>query len=616
MRAGQASRLWRARTLVVAGLGALVAVLGLLAARDLHHIQRELDAGRTALDGFSLDAAGDLGLRAVAEDASRHLTSASDRAHRSVALSLLGRLPVLDDQVGAIRRMTAATEQLGTSAARAAERMDAELDRADEPAGRIALLDVAIEEMDRIDAELARVDLGRPDGLVGPLRTAHEELARAIRSAHTKLTHSRQLAEPIRDLLQGPSTFMLLAANNAEMAGGAGLALSAGILTFDQGEITLGEVVPARELRLPDAVSLPGALGAIYGPTGVGLDLRSTTRSPNLPLMGPVVADIMAAHGLADLDGVLVVDAVALADVMAISGPVEVDGTTIDAEGVVAQVLHEGYRHFDLTSDQEGRVDQQGEIAKAVFESLTTRQVPAIALASALLDASAGRHLMLWSEASPLQDAWADLGIAGALPRDGLLVAFQNYGADKMDWYLRPSATLDVRLLPSGDYRARLRMSVRVPAAAEITDASPYILGPDPGGHGVFLTVHLPEAARDITTTDPGGFSTKGVDPPLQVRTFLADVPLGETFERTVDFTLPRSLSAMTLVPSARLEPMPLTIDGVVTVDDGTIRRVTWSEALPLPAPDDGAPAWLLPAGLTALALAGASALIAARRRS
>ena len=150
----------------------------------------------------------------------------------------------------------------------------------------------------------------------------------------------------------------------------------------------------------------------------------------------------------------------------------------------------------------------------------------------------------------------------------GSSISFQNYAADKLDWYLRPSAALDVEELPSGDYRARLTMSVRVPLAEELPDASPYILGPDPDGHGVFLTVHLPTAARDITTPDPSGFTTKGLDPPMQVRTFLDDVDGGTTLTHRLDFTLPRAHRTMLLLPSARLQPLPITIDGLETVDD------------------------------------------------
>jgi hypothetical protein len=314
------------------------------------------------------------------------------------------------------------------------------------------------------------------------------------------------------------------------------------------------------------------------------MDLRSTTRSPNLPAMGQVVADILAAQGLPGLDGVIVVDAVALQRLMEVTGPVSAGGRRIDADSVLEVVLHDAYRHFDRTGDQAGRVDFQAEVASAVVESLTAGGGPAPELAEALVDAARGRHLMLWSGDLALQQAWQRLGVAGELPDDGLLVSFQNYGADKLDWYLRPTVALDVRRLASGEQRARLTMTMELPPVGELTDASPYILGPDPDVHGIFLTVHLPAAATDISTTEPTGYTTGGTDGPLVVRTFVADAPLGSTFERVVEFTLPEDMTSMTLLPSARLEPMPLTVDGVATVDDAARRPITWLEALPAPA--------------------------------
>jgi hypothetical protein len=169
-----------------------------------------------------------------------------------------------------------------------------------------------------------------------------------------------------------------------------------------------------------------------------------------------------------------------------------------------------------------------------------------------------------------VQRAWQDLGVAGALPPDGLLVSFQNHDSSKLDWYLRPTAALEVGALPSGDRRVRLRMSLRVPAEGELEDTSPYITGPDPSVHGLFLTVHLPAAARDVTTTHPDGFTTSGTEQRLRVRTFRADVPAGGTVERTIDFTLPRAMTSLTLLPSARVAPLPLTIAGATQVDDAT----------------------------------------------
>lgn len=587
-------------------MAALVVAFLALLAWDLLRIRAELQAGRDALDGLTLEAASTVGLTDLADEAAGHLEAAADRAHGSIPLRLLGDLPVLDDQIAGIRRMADVTAELGTSGARAARRIDVELARAGEPAGRIALLDVALDEVDRIAAQLDDIDLGRSDRLLPPLRRAHDDLAESITSAREKLADGRALITPVRDMLAGPTTFLLLAANNAEMAGGAGLALSAGLLSFQDGKIELGDVIPASDLRLPDSVPLPGDLATIYRPTGMGLDVRSTTRSPNLPVMGPVVAAMLTRHGITDLDGVVVVDAVALSDVLEITGGVTVAGKAIDADNVLDQVLHESYREFQTPDSRDERVSFQGEIAKAVFESLTEQEVSPADLADALLTAGKGRHLLLWGADQALQAVWSDLGLDGALDERGLLIAFQNYGADKMDWYLRPQASMDAILLPSGDYRLRLTMTVRIPANEELTDASPYILGPGPDKHGVFLTVHLPKAAYDISNPDGVPFTSAGVDPPLQVRTFLENVPAGTTFERRLDFSLPRDVAAVLLLPSARVEPLPLTVDGIAVTDDAEPRGVTWLAASP-GAPPDEAPSWWVRGTVAAGSLATAA---------
>lgn len=557
---------------------------------DLYSIRHDLAAGERSLDGLTLEAASSTGLAALAGDAAGHLDDADSRARSSLPLRALSLLPVVDDQIEGVRALTGVIADLGRVGAEAADNIDSELEQAGQPAGRITLLDTTLTELDRIDATLAKIDLGSGDDLLGPLQGAHDDLVGTINRARTKLDEGRALVQPVRDMLAGPSTFMLLAANNSEMAGGAGLALSAGLLTFDQGEIELGEVVAAGDLRLPQGIELPGDLQQIYAPTGVGIDFRSSTRTPNLPAMGPVVAQMIREKGVDELDGVLIVDAVALADLMELTGAVSVEGKQIDATNVLAEVLNENYKQFETTEERPERVSYQGDIAKAVFESLTSQDVPAAELAQSLLDTSDGRHLMLWSADAALQDVWTELGIAGALHPQGLLISFQNYAANKLDWYLRPEAALDVGLLPSGDYRARLTMQMDVPALSELADASAYILGPNPERQGTFLTVHLPEAAYDITTPDSPGFRTQGVDGPMQVRTFLVDVPTGTTLQRTVEFSLPRSQPTMVLLPSARLDPLPLTVDGVATVTDEVPLPITWLAAIPPPAPDEGAP--------------------------
>ena len=575
-----------------------IAVVGgflLLLAWDLYSIRSELSAGQAALDDLTLDAAGSQGLTGLADDAASHLDAADGRARSSLPLRLLSILPGSGDQVRGLRDLTRVTDELGETGAAAAQAIDARLAEAGEPAGRVALLDEAIAQLQLLAGSLDDLDLRGAGGLAGPLGRAHDDLESTIQRARGKVAEAQDLIVPLRDMLQGPSSYFLLAANNAEMAGGAGLTLSAGLLTFDGGDIELGDVVAASGLRLPDSVELPGELLEVYRPTGIGIDFRSTTRSPNLPAMGPVVEAMLAPYlrlypDIGQLDGVIVVDAVALRDVMELTGPVEVDGKSIDADSVLADVLNENYKLFETAEDKPERVSYQGDIASAVFESLTERDVPAAKLAEVMLTSSKGRHVMLWSKDPKVQAMWEELLVAGELPPNGLMICFQNYAANKLDWYLRPEATLDVSLLPSGDYRARLTMTMDVPGRSDLPDASAYILGPTPETQGTFLTVHLPGTAYDITTTDPRGFRTNGQDGPLQVRTFLVNVPLGTTLTRTVDFSLPRTTAALLLLPSARVEPLTLRVDDTATVTDEVTTAISWLAAGPPHRPSDAGP--------------------------
>lgn len=601
--------------------GTLALALGflLLLAWDLRSIQRDLATGRSRLDALTLDAAASTGVTGLADDAERHLRQAADRTRSSLPLRALGLVPLVEDQVAGMRRMADATATLGTAAATSAERLDGRLDAAGEPKGRTELLGAALAELDALETAIAGVDLGPAEGLVPPLRRAHDELTEALADAREKIEDGRALIAPVRRVLEGPTSLLLLAANNAEMTGGAGMSLSAGILTFAGGDFQLSQIVPASVARLEAALPIPDRIRSIYGPTGVGIDLRSTTRSPDLATMGPIALDIMAQHGFPDLAGVVVVDALALRDLMELTGPVTVAGREIGADTVLAEVLHDNYVAFDTYDEREERAGYQGDIAKAVFETLTSSDVSPIDLAEALLTTSEGRHLMLWAPDPDLQAVWEEVGVAGDLHPLGLMVSFQNYAADKLDWYLRPTADLDVRLLPSGDYRATLTMRLPVPSREEMPDASGYILGPSPEKHGVFLTVHVPGNAYDITTPDAGGFRTSGREPPMQVRSFLVDVPLGTTLERTIEFSLPREVPWMLLLPSARVHPLEVTVDGVATTDDALPRALTWLAAHPPAEGERSASPWVrvpVVAGLLATLVATAAlALTAARHR-
>ena len=94
------------RSLFVLVAVAVVVVAG--AVVDLVRIRSDLDAGRNALDHLDLDTVRDVGLEGALDGAADHLATAHHRAETSPFLAALRPLPFVDDQIGAIRDLSAA----------------------------------------------------------------------------------------------------------------------------------------------------------------------------------------------------------------------------------------------------------------------------------------------------------------------------------------------------------------------------------------------------------------------------------------------------------------------------------------------------------------------------
>ncbi len=167
--------------------------------------------------------------------------------------------------------------------------------------------------------------------------------------------------------------------------------------------------------------------------------------------------------GFGPVDGVLEVDAVALRSLLEVIGPVELDGETYDASNVEQKVLNESYLRFDTFGEREQRVSVQANLAKAIFEAFKEREVPVTDLAFALRDAAQGRHLLARSDDPAVQELWESVGADGRLPPTGLMVAVENIGGNKLDWFVQPSVVVNVLPEITGGWKARVTVAVENP---------------------------------------------------------------------------------------------------------------------------------------------------------
>lgn len=584
----------------------LLVVLALFggAAFDLVRIARDLDGGRTAISGLELDNLDD-GLVPTIERAAGRLHRADRTADRSPFLSALSVVPGLHDQVQGIRDLTDVGDRLGRTGLTSAVAIDRVLQQAGGDASkRVTLLDTVLQQLDLVEAEIGQVHVGADGRLISPLAHARSKVVHELESAPDRLDEARFYVGGLRRLLAGPSRYLLLGANNAEMRGGAGMPLSGGVVTIRDGDIDFGEFQQLSGMQLgePD-VRFPESWRNTYYRWRFGRSYLETAASPNFAVTGPMY-QAMAPNGpFGAVDGVLEVDAVALRSLLSAIGPVQMDGVTYDETNVEQKILSQNYLDFaTIGGDRANRVELQSALAKKIFEEFKARDVPIAKLALALRQAAVGRHLIAHSTDPAVQTLWESIGADGSLNPFGLMVTVQNVAANKLDWYIDPKVTLNVLKALDGTWKGRLTVTVANP---QVDKSSPQVDGTydglTGGTHRTMVAVYLPQGAYDISSPDRD-LTEEGPDPPLHMAAARFEIPRGETERVSFEFSLPEEWTGALILPSGRVRPVEYDINGV-TVTDAAPTPVFWQDA-----GDESTPG--APAVAGVLALAGALAAL------
>lgn len=582
--------------LAVAAL--LVVLYVASAAVQLWRIRSELHRGQAALSGLTIDrvdAAGGIG--PLADHADDHLRKADRIAHHSLLLAPLRVVPVLGTQLRGIGQLTSATRALGETARTQADRIQTQIATGGSAGKRIQLLDTMLGAIDALQQRISTLDLHTSGWLLPPVSGARHDLVKAVDKAKRHLADSRSTVAAMRTFLGHDHRVLILAANNAEMRGGNGMALSAGVAQIHDGEITVGDFFNTGDLFLKAGpVPVPPDLEHTYGDFFIGQEWRGTNASPDFPEVAPIYVAMAKKAGLGDVDGVIMVDADALRALLQTTGPVSLNGTTYSAGNVIQQVLNENYLLFgsaDMGVHSQ-RVDLQSQIAKSVFAEFNTRPVSATKLARNLLAVTPGRHILAWSADPAVQQAWDQLGVDGALSPDGLLVSVENVSANKLDYYIRPVIDLATHRQADGSWLVTLRVSVYNPprqrTSEVIEGGTSYV---KPGDHRVYLDLHLPgdtydvkalpadalpTVASDKVATLPNAenlpmtFTVVGTDGPMKVVGNRYIIPKGTTRTVSIQFHLPGVDDHVTVLPGGRWNGQVWRYGSHLFIDDHTVK--------------------------------------------
>lgn len=414
---------------------------------------------------------------------------------------------------------------------------------------------------ERAERALADLELGPEAHLLPPLAVARSELAGGTAEARSALERARVVTDVAADLLAGPSRYLVLIGNNAEMRAGSAMFLTASTLESRDGSLFLGPMRSTADLVLAgEGLNGPSDLQDRWGWLRPGREWRNLGLSPRFDVTGELAARMWQTAEGTKVDGVLGVDIEGLRALLAATGPVQVAGTSLDAGTVVEHLLHGQYLGLPQTGlpeeeDQQQRREQLGDLATGTVGALEAGSYDPGVLASELARAASGRHLLAWSADPEAQRAWEMAGISGTLEPDSLLVAVLNRGGNKLDQFLGVSPHLSPERRVDGTHVAvEVVLDNRTPPGEPA-----YIAGPHPllnlakGDYLGIVSVNVPGAALDVSIDGNPQLVANGTDGPSRVIATPVLVPAGTSQSLVVRFRLPPGSTSLRVEPSARI---------------------------------------------------------------
>jgi Protein of unknown function (DUF4012) len=536
--------------------------LGLSAKAHLLKAQanlRTLTSGDSSLKSL-VDGDQSLLLQAQAE------LSMARQDLNSPALGIASPLPFVGTQVRSARALTTTAKGLVDAAMLASTDLTPQRRKG---ISRIELLDRVAVATQRLAVAVNGSSLGPSSGLITPLADARNEMSRQLASIKTPIDRTNAAIPGLRQMLVGPTHFLLVAANNAQMASGSGLPLAVATLDIADGQMQVGPFEWSASIDVPaGSVALPSELADLWAFATPQDTIRRAIVTPRFPVSARLMSDQYRAATGRTVDGVMLIDIVGLQKLVAAAGT----SSSIPADQLIAELMNGQYLKVDY-GDPDGIVERKerlGDIARSAVSTLLDPETNPVGLSSALSAAISGRHLLLWSSAPIVQNAFVSLDADGDLGDTSVAVNLQNEASNKLDWFVRVGAKMTASDAANGDRN----MTVEVDITNNVPDGQPaYVAGPSLrilsyGDYVGYLTINVPSAATNLHVGDKSPLIVAGSDGPTSTIGQLVSIKRNAATKVTFLFTLPASLTTLSVEPSARYPAVSWTMTNDTWTDE------------------------------------------------
>jgi UDP-N-acetylmuramyl pentapeptide phosphotransferase/UDP-N-acetylglucosamine-1-phosphate transferase len=403
---------------------------------------------------------------------------------------------------------------------------------------------------------LARIRVLDDPYLISPVRDAIDKVERQLANANAEAQRGVAAAKLGPTILGGEGTrrYLLVVQNNAESRATGGFIGNFGLMTAEDGKVSIGELQRTAVWNAALAAAghpagdAPHDYHARYDQFGPTRALQNVNLSPDFPSVAGFLMSLAPEAGLGPVDGVLAVDPFGLAALLELTGPVDVEGwpTPIDADNAVDVTLSEAYAFFERTPE---RAEFLGDVAQVVIDQATSGTLGKPAQIARILGGAAHQGHLLVAFARPAeQDLAEELGVAGRMapPRsDAVAVTTSNSGANKIDFYLQRNVNYRVQLDPDVDHRRALastRLTVELDNQAPDQGLPTIVIGPylperfQAGENRAYVSLYSPLALKSAALDDGPVDVSSGIERSRNVYSFVASIPARTRQMLTADF--------------------------------------------------------------------------------
>ena len=260
-----------------------------------------------------------------------------------------------------------------------------------------------------------------PQAHIGKVRDTVDKVRGPIASAAETLKGFNEIAPILPQMLgaSGTRNYLLVAQNLAELRSTGGLPGSMGVLTIDNGHISLNEFVPATSLDNEDGghYGITDEEMAIWGKNDrLGKHICDTNLIPDFARDSQIWSEWWQDKKGIAVDGVIAIDPVLLQKLLALTGGIEVDGHSIDGSSAAKALLNDAYNEMPIDQTDQFFSDVASQAFDHVMGSLGSISLPD--LAQTLGDAVGEQHLFAWMANADEQTLVEKAGAAGTLGND------------------------------------------------------------------------------------------------------------------------------------------------------------------------------------------------------